>query len=76
MKDLSAVILNKRDYIEKLENMVKEGIDKGTYTLTEDNTIKDLNNLNQFPKRNFKGCDKLDDMLPKEKLMLILIILI
>ena len=57
-KDLSAVILHKRDYIEKLENMVKEGIDKGTYTLTEDNTISDL------------------DMLPKEKLMLILIILI
>ena len=62
--------------MEKLENMVKEGIDKGTYTLTEDNTIRDLNNLNQFPKRNFKGYDKLDDMLPKEKLMLILIILI
>ena len=39
-KDSSVVILNKTDYIEKLENMVKEGIDKGTYTLTEDNTIK------------------------------------
>ena len=76
MKDLSAVILNKRDYIERLENMVKEGIDKGTYTLTEDNTIRDLNNLNQFPKGSSKGCDQLDDMLPKEKLMLILIILI
>ena len=30
-KDLMIVILNKTDYIEKLENMVKEGIDKGTY---------------------------------------------
>ena len=29
-------------YAEKLEDMVKEGIDKGRYTLTEDNTIKDL----------------------------------
>ena len=38
-KDSSVVILNKTDYIEKLENMVKEGIDKGTYTLTEDNSI-------------------------------------
>ena len=56
--------------------MVKEGIDKGTYTLTEDNTIRDLKNLNQFPKGSSKGCDQLDDMLPKEKLMLILIILI
>ena len=31
-KDSSVVILNKIDYIEKLENMVKEGTDKGTYT--------------------------------------------
>ena len=47
-EDSSVVILNKTDYIEKLENMVKEGIDKGTYTLTEDNTIKDLKNFKQF----------------------------
>ena len=63
-KDLSAVILNKRDYIEKLENMVKEGIDKGTYALTEDNTIRDFKNIKQFLKPNCKGYDKLDDMLP------------
>ena len=62
-KDSSVVILNKTDYIEKLENMVKEGIDKGTYTLTEDHTIKDLKNFKQFLKRNFKAYDKLDDML-------------
>ena len=47
----------------KLENMVKEGINKATYILTQDNTIKDLNNFKQFLKRNFKGYDKLD-MLP------------
>ena len=40
-KDSSVVILYKTDYIEKLENMVKEGVDKGTYTLTQDDTIKD-----------------------------------
>ena len=39
-KDSSVVILYKTDYIEKLENMVKESIDKGTYTLAEDNTVK------------------------------------
>ena len=44
-KDSSVVILNKTEYTEKLENMVKEGIDKRTYTLTQDNTIKDLNNF-------------------------------
>ena len=26
--------------MEKLENMVKEGIDKGTYTLTEDKPLR------------------------------------
>ena len=36
-----AVILNKTDYNEKLENMAKENIEKGTDTLTEDNTIKE-----------------------------------
>ena len=54
-KDLSVVILNKTDYTEKLENMVKENTDKGIITLTEDNTIKDLKNFKQFFKRNFKG---------------------
>ena len=63
-KDSSLVILNKTDYIEKLENMVKEAIDKGTYAITEDNTIKDLNNFKQFLKQNLKEYDKLDDMLP------------
>ena len=58
------VILNKTDYIEKLENMVKKGIDKGTYTLPEDNTIKDLKNFKQLLRQNFKGYDKLDNMLP------------
>ena len=62
-KDSSVVILNETDYVEKLENMVKEGINKGTNILTQDNTIKDLNNFKQFLKRNFKGYDKLD-MLP------------
>ena len=59
-EDPSVVILNKTDYIDKLENIVKEGIDKGTYTLTENNTIKDLKNFNEFLKRNFKGYDKLE----------------
>ena len=30
-KDTSVVTLNKTDYTEKLENMVKEGIGKGRY---------------------------------------------
>ena len=38
-KNSSVVILNKTDYIEKLENLVKEDIDKKIYTLTELQTI-------------------------------------
>ena len=60
MKGLSVVILNKTDYIERLENMVKECTDTGTYTLTKDNTVK---NFKEVLKRNFKRYDKLDDML-------------
>ena len=63
-KDLSVVILNKTDYLEQLENMVKEDIGKGKYTLTKDNTIKDPKNFKRFLKRNFKGYNKLDDILP------------
>ena len=62
-KDSSVVILNKTDYTEKFQNMFKEGIDKRTYSLTEDNTIKKSKNFEQFLKINFKGYDKLDDML-------------
>ena len=32
--------------------------------MTQDNTIKNPNNFKQLLKRNFKGYDKLDDMLP------------
>ena len=63
-KDSSVVILNKTDYTEKFENMAKDSIHKGTYILTEDNTIKVLKNFKQFLKRNFKGYYKFDDMLP------------
>ena len=63
VKDFLVVILNKTEYNKKLENMVKEGIDKGTYTLTEDNTLKTLRTLSSSLKRNFKEYDKLDDVL-------------
>ena len=63
-KEFLVIILNKTDYIEKLENMVKEGIDKGADTLAEDNIVKDLKNFKQCFKQNLKGYSKLDDMLP------------
>ena len=58
------VILNKTDYIENLENIVRESIDIGRYTLTEDDTFKDLKNFKQFFKQNLKGYNKFHDILP------------
>ena len=51
---LMVVILNKTDYIENRGNIVRESIGTG-YTLTEDNTIKDLKNFKQVFKKNLKG---------------------
>ena len=31
-KDSSVVIMNRSDYIEKLDGMIEEGVKKGTYT--------------------------------------------
>ena len=48
------IILNKTDYIGTLGNIVKESIDKGTYTLTEDNTIKYQRTLSNFSNEIWK----------------------
>ena len=38
-KDSSVVIMNRSDYIEKLEGVIEEGVRKGTYKKTEDTTL-------------------------------------
>ena len=45
-KDTSVVTLNKTDYTEKLENMVKEGIGKGRYC-SEGNSEKNPSLITQ-----------------------------
>ena len=61
---LMLVILNKTDYIENLGNIVRESIGTGSYTLTENNTIKDFKNFKQLFKQNLKGYNKFHDILP------------
>ena len=46
-KDSSVVIMNRSDYVEKLEGMIEEGVKKSTYKKTEDTTLQD------FSYRNF-----------------------
>ena len=41
-KDSSVVIMQRADYVNKLETMIEEGITNGKYMVTEDNTLKDL----------------------------------
>ena len=39
-KDSSVVIMNRSDYIKKLEGVIEEGVRKGTYKKTEDTTLQ------------------------------------
>ena len=52
-KDSSVVIMNRSDYIEKLEGMIEKGVKKSTYKKTEDTTLQDLKKFQDFSYRNF-----------------------
>ena len=54
-KDSSVVIMNKVDYIEKVNGMINEGIQQGKYKMTTDTTHKDLEKFHSFLYRNFKS---------------------
>ena len=47
-KDSSVVIMQRADYVNKLETMIEEGITNGKYMVTEDNTLKDLKSFQDF----------------------------
>ena len=52
-EDASVVIMDKSDYIQKLEDMIKEGISKGTHEKTDENPLQDLKRFQNFLFRNF-----------------------
>ena len=52
-KDSSVVITDKIDYIQKLENMIEDGINKGTYERTDDTTLQDLQIFQDFRTETF-----------------------
>ena len=41
-KDSSIVIINKADYVTKMETMIEDGIKNGTYAETDDTTLQHL----------------------------------
>ena len=52
-KDSSVVIMKKSNYVTKLDTMINDGIMKGTYVETTDNTLKELPQFQHFLYRNF-----------------------
>ena len=61
-KDSSIVIMDRVDYNDKLQLMIDEGILKGIYAPTTDETLSDLNKFNSFVYRYFRNCDNYDNM--------------
>ena len=64
-KDSCIIMMNKQDYIEKLEDMLNEGIKRGTYERSTDTTKHDLETFQSFLYRNFKNHPSYDKMRPK-----------
>ena len=61
-KDSCVVILNRGDYIKKVETHIKEGIDQGIYAIAEDKTHEDLENFRAFIYRNFRETSFYNDL--------------
>ena len=64
-KESATVIMNKTDYIRKMNEMIENGLEDGTYVESEDTTLEDLKHFKDFLYRNFKKHPKYSKMLPK-----------
>ena len=63
-KDSSVITMKKSDYVTKLDTMIDDGITKGTYVETTDNTLKELSRFQDFLYRNFHKYERYKDMKP------------
>ena len=63
-KDSCVVVMDKVRYVNKLNEMIEEGIKNGIYEETEDTTLKDLKRFQDFLSRNFKKNNKYTEMYP------------
>ena len=64
-KDFCVIIMNKQDYIQKLKDMLHEGIKRRTYERSADTTKQDFETFQSFLYRNFKNHPSYDKMRPK-----------
>ena len=53
-EDSCLVVLKRSDYDKKLQSMIDDGINNGTYAPTTDSTLSDLKKFQDFLRRNFK----------------------
>ena len=56
--------MDKNDYVKKMQEMTDKGIQEGVYVKTEDNTLQDVKQFQDFLYRNFSKYEKYNDMLP------------
>ena len=63
-KDSFVIIIHKLDYVTKMEEMIKNGIQKGVYVETEDNTLRDLKCFQNFLYQNFQNNEHYNKMYP------------
>ena len=63
-KDSALVIMDKNDYVKKMQETIDKGIQEGVYAKAEDSTLQDLKRFQDFFYRNFSKYEKYDDMLP------------
>ena len=63
-KESCTVILNKTEYVNKVNAMISEGISKGKYVETVDSTHRDLKHFQDFLYRHFYKTKYYDGMRP------------
>ena len=63
-KDSSVVVMNKVDYVEKVNGRINEGIQRGKYEMTTGTTYKDLEKFQSFLYRNLKRHPRYNDTRP------------
>ena len=63
-KEPCIVILNKYDYIRKVNNIIEEGMQQGKYIETMDTTHSDLKHFHEFFYRHFQKSEHYDQMRP------------
>ena len=63
-KGSSVVVMNKKNYILKVDNMINEGIQQSKCEWANDKTHEDLGKFQHFLYRNFKNHRKHSDMRP------------